>query len=322
MHSVANFSSLNMAFLALTLGLAVLVAGGDLLISGAVKLAARLGMSSLLIGMTVVAFGTSMPELFVSLLASLHGHPQIMLGNIIGSNIANIGLVLALSALIYPLAVNFKRLSRELYLLSGTCVVLLFIAYRGLFPRNLGIIFMSLLIGYTIYACRVESTRQASPAKAKPEQSKLTPSLFYIISLCLGGLICMWLGSEYFIKGAVDLAHFFGLSELVIGLTVAAVGTSLPELAASISAIRRRNSDILVGNILGSNLFNLLMVMGCTGALTPFKLPPDTLSRDLPIMTLFILVLIPIAIAKKHTITRLHGLLLLAAYAAYIHLLT
>ncbi|NOX25477.1 MAG: calcium/sodium antiporter [Deltaproteobacteria bacterium] len=309
-----------MAFLALTLGLAVLVAGGDLLISGAVKLAARLGMSSLLIGMTVVAFGTSMPELFVSLLASLHGHPQIMLGNIVGSNIANIGLVLALSAIIYPLSMNFKRLSRELYLLSGIYVVLLFVAYRGLFPKDLGIIFMGLLVGYTIYACWVESTRQ--PGSVKPEKSKLTPSLFYIIILCLGGLICMWLGSEYFIKGAVDLARFFGLSELVIGLTVAAVGTSLPELASSISAIRRRNSDILVGNILGSNLFNLLMVMGCTGAITPFKLPPETLSRDLPIMTAFTLILIPIAIAKKHTITRLHGLLLLAAYAGYIHLLT
>lgn len=319
MHTAANFSSLNLAFLALTGGLAILVAGGDLLISGAVKLAARLGMSSMLIGLTVVAFGTSMPELFVSLLASLHGHPQIMLGNIVGSNIANIGLVLALSALIYPLAVNFKRLARELYLLSGIYATLFFVAYWGFFPQFLGIIFIGLLIAYTIYACWLESTRRSGPAKTDKTVSQ---PLFYIFVLCLGGLICMWFGSEYFIKGAVDLARFFGVSELVIGLTVAAVGTSLPELASSISAIRRRNSDILVGNILGSNLFNLLMVMGCTGAITPFNLPSAVISRDLPIMTAFTLILIPIARARKQKISRLHGLLLLAAYAAYIYLLT
>jgi cation:H+ antiporter len=320
MDSVANFSSLSLSILALAGGLAVLVAGGDLLISGAVKLAARLGMSSLLIGLTVVAFGTSMPELFVSLSAALHGHPHIMLGNIVGSNIANIGLVLAVSALIYPLIINFKRLSRELYLLTGIYFVLFVAAYYGVFPRLLGIIFVCLLAGYTVYACRSESSRH--PDASEPDNSVPAASLFYITSLCLGGFICMWFGSKYFIKGAVDVARFLGLSELVIGLTVAAVGTSLPELASSISAIRRRNSDMLVGNILGSNLFNLLMVMGCTGAIVPFRMPATLLHRDLPVMAAFTLILIPISIMKKQTITRWHGFLMLMAYAGYIYLLS
>ena len=320
MHSVANFSSLGVAFLALAGGLAVLIAGGDLLISGAVKLAARLGMSSLLIGLTVVAFGTSMPELFVSLTAALDGHPHIMLGNIIGSNIANIGLVLAISALIYPLVINFKRLSRVLYLLAGACAALLVSAYFGVFPRFLGIIFVFLLIGYTIFAYRAESAKNPDVPKARNGASK--SSIFYIVSLCIIGLICMWFGSKYFINGAVDIARFFGLSEFVIGLTVAAVGTSLPELASSISAIRRHNGDMLVGNIMGSNLFNLLMVMGCTGIIKPFNMPATALYRDLPIMTVFTLVILPISMLKPHTITRLHGLLLLTAYAAYIVLLS
>lgn len=319
MQPLANFSSLNMAFIALAGGLTVLVVGGDLLISGAVKMAARLGMSSLLIGLTVVAFGTSMPELFVSVTAALHGHPNIMLGNIVGSNIANIGLVLAVSALIYPLIINFKRLAGEFYLLSVIYAVLLVTAYWGMFPRILGIIFICLLIGYTVYACRAETSRHEKPAK--PDKSTSKASIFYIISLCLGGLICMWFGSKYFIKGAVDIARFFGLSELVIGLTVAAVGTSLPELASSISAIRRRNGDMLVGNILGSNIFNLLMVMGCTGTIFPFHLPATALYRDLPIMTAFTLILIPIAKTRKQTLTRLYGGLLLVAYAGYMLLL-
>ena len=298
----------------------MLVAGGDLLISGAVKLAARLGMSSLLIGLTVVAFGTSTPELFVSVNAALRGHPNIMLGNIIGSNIANIGLILAISAILYPLAIQFQRLAKEFYLLIGTSLVLIIAAYFGTFPRFLGFSFIFLLIGYTVLACRVETSRRST--NPKPVKTTGLNPYFYIISLCTGGLVCMWFGSEYFIKGAVDLAHFWGLSELVIGLTMAAIGTSLPELASSISAIRRQEGDMLVGNILGSNLFNLLMVMGYTGALRPFHIPSTTLIRDLPMMTAFSAIIIPLALSKKHKISRWHGLLLLIAYLSYIYWLS
>lgn len=316
-HPTANFSSLGVAILALTGGLAVLVAGGEMLISGAVKLAARLGMSSLLIGLTVVAFGTSMPELFVSVSAALRGHPDIMLGNIIGSNIANIGMVLAISAILYPLTVRFQRLAKEFYLLIIVSLTLIAFAYFGVFPRLLGISFICLLTAYTIFACRAETVRRSTAARSDAA-TRYTPFL-YIISLCTGGLVCMWFGSEYFIKGAVDLARFLGLSELVIGLTMAAIGTSLPELASSLSAIRRREGDILVGNILGSNLFNLLMVMGSTGAILPFHLPSTALSRDLPVMTAFFLIIIPLSLSKRHKIRRWHGALLLAAYLGYIY---
>ena len=320
MHPAANFSSLGLAILAVIGGLAVLVAGGELLISGAVKLAARLGMSSLLIGLTVVAFGTSMPELFVSVNAALRGHSDIMLGNIIGSNIANIGLILAISAIIYPLVVQFQRLSREFYLLIGVSLTLIVVACFGIFPRLLGFSFICLLIAYTVFTCRAKTSLRPSVSKLD-KTAGLTP-YFYIISLCTGGLVCMWFGSEYFIKGAVDLARFFGLPELIIGLTMAAIGTSLPELASSISAIRQREGDIIVGNILGSNLFNLLMVMGCTGILQPFHIPSTALFRDLPVMTVFSIIIVPLSLSKRHKIGRWHGLLLLTSYLGYIYWLS
>ncbi|VAW42514.1 Inner membrane protein YrbG, predicted calcium/sodium:proton antiporter [hydrothermal vent metagenome] len=320
MQHVVNFSSPALAGTALLGGLTVLILGGEMLISGAIKIAARLRMSSFLIGLTVVAFGTSLPELFVSLKAAWRGHPDIMLGNIVGSNIANIGLVLAIAALLYPLTVRFKDLARELYLLLTVSLVLLIAAWFGYFPRPLGILFIALLIIYTIRACRVEGAKHKSQLPAIEEQPPAA-GLTRITLLCGGGLLCMWFGSDYFIKGAVDLARLFGLPEMVIGLTMAAVGTSLPELASSISAIRRREGDIVVGNILGSNLFNLLMVMGCTGIIIPFKLPASALQRDIPIMTAFVLLLLPASLWRQQKLGRAYGALLLILYIGYIFLI-
>lgn len=317
-----NFSSLWIASLALLFGLSTLVAGGESLISGASKLAGRLGMSPLLIGLTVVAFGTSMPELFVSIIATTQGHPDIMLGNVIGSNIANIGLILGLSALLYPLAIIFQRLALEFYLVIGASLIVFASGFFGLFPRLLGVFFSLALIIYTFLSYKNahnEKKNAALSGASAPSTHYKAPYLL-IVSLCLGGLILLWFGSDYFIKGAVDLARFFGLSELVIGLTIAAVGTSLPELASSFSAIRKKEGDILVGNILGSNLFNLLLVLGLTAAVKPFQIPDTALYRDLPIMTGFSAVLIPLALIRKK-IKRRDGALLLAAYLFYIYLL-
>ncbi len=319
MQHVVNFSSSVLAGAALLGGLMVLILGGEMLISGAIKIAARLRMSSFLIGLTVVAFGTSLPELFVSLRAALRGHPDIMLGNIVGSNIANIGLVLAIAALLYPLTVRFRDLARELYLLITVSLILLIAAWYGCFPRLLGIIFIILLITYTIRACRVEGAKH----KSQTAETTNPPAAGFmqITLLCGGGLLCMWFGSDYFIKGAVDLARFFGLPEMVIGLTMAAVGTSLPELASSISAIRRREGDIVVGNILGSNLFNLLMVMGCTGIIVPFKLPASALQRDIPVMTAFVLLILPASLWRRQKLGRAYGALLLILYIGYMFLI-
>ena len=314
----SNFSSIWFALFALAFGLVLLLFGGESLISGATKLAKRLGMSPLLVGLTVVAFGTSVPELFISINASISGHPDIMFGNVVGSNIANIGLVLALSAILHPLPVLLNRLKNEFILLIVASVVLVAATLYGFFPRSLGCIFSVSLFAYTYFSYWAENKQKKALKTGQPdENNEPLPSLVCITFLCLAGLVLMWLGSEYFIDGAVDLARFIGLSELVIGLTLAAVGTSLPELASSLSAIRKKESDILVGNILGSNLFNLLWVLGLTAIIKPFDLPQDTLVRDLPVMVIFSVILVPMALYQGK-INRFHGSILLAAYLGYI----
>lgn len=298
----------------------MLIAGGEFLVAGAAKLARRLGMSALLIGLTVVAFGTSMPEFFVSIKAMFSGHGDIMFGNVVGSNIANIGLVLAVSAILYPLTVQFSRLRQEFVLLIVASLVLAGAVYFGFFPRVLGGGFVLSLIIYTFFSYRAEHRQKKLRDANSGSDSLPQHSLLLIAVLALAGLALMWLGSNYFIDGAVELARFFGLSELVIGLSVAAVGTSLPELASSISAVRKRETDILVGNILGSNIFNILFVMGSTAVLRPFGLPHNALMRDIPVMLGFAVILVPICFFKRE-ISRGHGLALLVAYCGYIYFL-
>lgn len=319
MSTDPNFSSIWISLLAVAGGLSLLVAGGELLVSGAVRLAKRLGMSSLLIGLTVVAFGTSMPEMFVSLTATFQGHADIMIGNVVGSNIANIGLVLAFSALVYPLHVKFHEILIELYLVLVVSFLVLGFAWIGTFYRIFGIVFVAGLISYTIIAYHkaIKNNRENGTTQGNADDY---PYLV-IISMVVGGLLLLAYGSDFFIDGAVDVARFFGVSELVIGLTLAAVGTSLPELASCISAIRRHETGLLVGNVVGSNLFNLMMVMGGTAAIAPFALPQDILVRDLPVMIAFSGVLVPI-FYFKHVLNRVHGFLLLIAYGVYLFVLT
>jgi len=317
----ANFSSIWLALMALIGGLVCLIAGGESLVSGAIKIADRLGMSPLLVGLTVVAFGTSMPELFVSLKASFSNHSDIMVGNVVGSNIANIALVLAFCAVLAPLKIDFSRLKVEFYLLLGSYLVLMAIVAFGSFSRLSGLLFTVSLAAYTVAAYWREVKKANRKSVTKKPPHKKSAALPLTAVLVILGLFLMWLGSDYFIKGAVDIARFFGLPELVIGLSIAAVGTSLPELASSISAIRRRSTDILVGNIIGSNIFNLLLVMGLTGVLKPFSIPAQILHRDLPLMLASTLILLPISLRGK-TIKRWHGLALLTAYATYIFILS
>jgi cation:H+ antiporter len=197
----------------------------------------------------------------------------------------------------------------------------LILVFWGTFPRPVGILFVIILVGYTVLSYRrevKENNRNVGPAPVR--HSVLTRSPV-IALLVLGGLVLMWLGSDYFIMGAVDLARVFGISELVIGLTLAAIGTSLPELAACISAVRRKEGDILVGNIVGSNLFNLLLVMGVTAGIKPFQIPDQALLRDLPVMLGYSIILVPIAIYVKE-IKRWHGAAFLAGYCIYIYSLS
>ncbi|MEN8257271.1 MAG: calcium/sodium antiporter [Thermodesulfobacteriota bacterium] len=310
----ATYSSITISFIAVFGGLSLLVAGGELLVSGAIKLAARLGMKPLLIGLTVVAFGTSMPEFFVSMSACGKGHPNIMLGNVVGSNVANIGLILAISALLRPLYVHYTRLRLELWAVLGVGCIFAAITWFGYFGRLTGLLFIGLLIWYTWFVY----SNPASKAEALEEE---TASYFLIIFLCSAGLVALAKGSDFFIQGAVDVALYFGVSDLIIGLTMAAVGTSLPELASCISAIRRHHTDLLVGNIIGSNLFNLLMVLGGTSLFYPFSIHADLLKRDVPVMIGFSLALL-ISIITRHQVSRIFGFLLLLAYGLYMYILT
>lgn len=282
--------------------------------SGAIHLANRLGMSPLLVGFTVVAFGTSMPEFFVSISATSAGHPSIMIGNVIGSNIANIGLILAISALIMPLAIHYRKLRMELWSAIVASLLLYGCTFLGHVNRFAGLLFVSLLVLYTWYSYQVSKKQDESISCEKPT------AMLRIVLCIVGGLVLLAYGSDFFIDGAVDIALYFGVSELVIGLTMAAVGTSLPELASCLSAIRRQETDILVGNIIGSNLFNILMVMGVTGMLYPFNLEPALLHRDVPLMLFFTAILLPI-LYFRHRISRFTGFFLLCGYGVYMYTL-
>ena len=321
MNLEPNYPSLLLSGIALIGGLVLLTAGGEFLVSGAGMLAKRLGMSSLLIGLTVVAFGTSMPELFVGLIALFQDHPDILTGNVIGSNIANVGLILGICAIITPLPVRFKSVSRELYIVLAATLVVFIVAWHGSFPRFLGFVFVAFLIFFTVQSFHQEARNKTS-TRNKPggDNANELSSLPSIILATIIGLGCLPLGSNFFIKGAVDIALHFGVSELVIGLTLAAVGTSLPELASCLAAIRQHQTKILVGNIIGSNLFNLLMVLGFCGLLVPFPMSSSLLFRDIPIMFSLSAVLLPI-LAVQQGLNRLHGFILLLSYICYLLIL-
>jgi cation:H+ antiporter len=316
-----NYSSISISWVALTSGLVLLTAGGEFLVSGAAKLGKRFGMNSLLIGLTVVAFGTSMPEFFVSFIAVSHGHPDILTGNVVGSNIANVGLILGICAIITPLPVRFRSVASELYIVLTATVILFLSAWYGKFPRLVGLVFFTSLLFYTTQSFRLAARKSKGGGQNEPKtQQGEKYSLPVIIALTVVGLAFLPVGSNFFIKGAVDIARYFGVSELVIGLTLAAVGTSLPELASCLAAIRLRQTNILAGNIIGSNLFNLLMVMGFCGLLIPYPLSANLLTRDIPIMFSFSAVLLPI-LAVQQGLSRVHGVILLAAYLGYLYVL-
>lgn len=310
-----HFPPLFSALAAVITGLLMLVAGGESLVHGATRLAQRLQMPAHLIGLTVVAFGTSVPELFISLTASLQGHPDIMIGNVIGSNIANVGLIMGSCALLAPLRMNLKEVWTELLILIAASVFLILCSGYGFFPRVVGIMFIITLVGYTYLT--YANHNHGVPADKKKQQS--TSSRYAHLSIFLfiiAGLVLLAFGATVFIQGAVSVARFFGISELVIGLTLAAVGTSLPELAASIAALRQRETALLIGNIIGSNMFNLLMVLGLTGLIKPFAIEQELLQRDLPVMFAFTVIIIPILLRDGKT-KRWHGVLLLCAYIGY-----
>jgi cation:H+ antiporter len=305
------------------LGLALLVGGAELLVRGASRLAAAAGISPLVVGLTVVAYGTSSPELAVSVQAALQGQPDLTVGNVVGSNIFNVLFILGVSALIGPLVVAQQIVRKEVPLMAGVSGFLWLFAADGLVARwEAGLLFAGGLL-YTAILVRQsrKETREVREEYAQEFGRPASPGAAAIllqIGAVLGGLGLLVLGSRWLVEGAVAIARAAGLSELVIGLTIVAAGTSLPEVATSILAAIRGERDISVGNVVGSNLFNILGVLGLAGLASPagIPVPPAALAFDIPVMTAVAVACLPIFFSGN-VIARWEGGLFLFYYAAY-----
>ncbi|MBK3804754.1 calcium/sodium antiporter [Stutzerimonas stutzeri] len=313
-----------MTFVYLIAGLVLLVAGAEVLVRGAAKLAAQFGISPLVIGLTVVAFGTSAPETAVSVQAALNGSGDIAIGNVVGSNIANVLLILGVTALVAPLVVSRQLIRLDVPIMIGASLVTFGLAWDGELSRIDGALLFAAVVAYTLFL--IISSRREKAAEADDEFAKefglhepAKPHAGLInAGLVIAGLVLLVVGSNFLVEGAVALARALGLSELVIGLTVIAVGTSLPELATSIMAAFRGERDIAVGNIVGSNIFNLLAVLGLASLVSPLPIgvSSSALAFDFPVMIAVAVACLPIFFAG-YCIKRWEGALFVAYYVAY-----
>lgn len=303
------------------LGIGLLTAGGEALIRGSLAAAKRIGISPLLSGLVIVGFGTSTPELAVSVDAALNQRPDIAVGNVVGSNIANILLILGICAAISPLAVQPMALRRDAVVMIGATLLFLALAASGTIGRLEAALFLAGLVAYLTWAYRSEAVH-GSPAaavhEAESEELSALPQSALMSGLAIvGGLALLVGGSRVLIHGAVGLATDLGVSETVIGLTLVAVGTSLPELTVSVVAALRRHAEVAVGNILGSNIFNLLCILGVAGLLQPLALDSRILHFDQWAM-LASAVLLVIFLYTGRRLSRGEGIVLLLGYGAYL----
>ena len=303
------------------LGLVVLVVGADVMVRGASRLAVSFGVSPLVVGLTVVAFGTSAPEMAVSVGSALAGSPDLAIGNVVGSNIANVLLILGISALITPLLVDEQIIRQEIPIMIGASALLVVMALDGNIGLLESIVLFALVITYTVFL--VIQSRRASKAVQDEFETGIPTSTWdshwaVQIGLIAAGLAMLVVGADWLVDAAVAFARAFGVSDLVIGLTVVAVGTSMPEIATSIVAAMRGQRDIAVGNVVGSNVFNILAVLGAAGIASGVGLPVSEAARnfDLWVMLAVAFACLPIMITGRE-IARWEGVVFLAYYAAY-----
>lgn len=312
-----------MSVIWLLLGGALLYVGGELLVGHSIRLARSLGLSPMVIGLTVVSLGTSAPELAASLAAVYGGSPDIALGNVVGSNIANIGLIMGSAALIRPLSTTGRFIRREVPYLFGMSLLLCGFVYEGSVGQVEGFLLLAFLAVFLIYLLRFGEPESAEIetefADEYEEQGEPAPTWKGVLGAAAGiGLLV--LGAEAFVEGAVGMARHFGISERIIGLTVVAFGTSLPELASSVVAAMRRQADIVVGNVIGSNIFNIVTVLGTTALLKPFTVDHEGLIVDLGVM-MGMVALAWLFLATRLEVNRPEGGVLLVAYLAYVGVL-
>jgi len=312
------------ALLAILAGFALLIWGADRFVAGAAAIAGNLGVSVLIIGLTIVGLGTSAPEILVSSIAAWEGNPGLAIGNALGSNIANIGLILGLTALIAPIRIQSHMLKKELPILLAITLIALALMWDGVLGRLDGV---ALLAGLVLVIFWL--VRQGLESRRDPLLSELDAEvparidMGHAVMWFLIGLMVLLVSSRMLVWGAVSIAHALGISDVVIGLTIVALGTSLPELAASIMSIVKGEHDLAIGNVVGSNMFNLLAVLGMPGIIRPGKFPAEILSRDYPVMIGLTLLMFIMAYGLRGAghINRYEGAILLIVYLGYMALL-
>lgn len=307
------------------LGLVGLYFGGEWLVTGSSRLARSFGIPALVVGLTVVAFGTSTPEMLVSLQAALQGSSDISIGNVVGSNIANIGLILGLAALLHPVTVRVEMLRREIPIMIAVSVLGFILLLDGEINRLDGVILLAAFGGFLWVTLREAQRERKSDKVFAAEEAELEAEeepvilperrLFELGRLILG-LVVLMVGARLTVDGAVALAREVGISELVIGITLVAVGTSLPELATSVIAALKKQSDIAIGNVVGSNIFNIVFILGVTSVITPIPVADNIRQFDGLVMIAFAVIVFPLAM--RLTLERREAIIFLASYAAFI----
>ncbi len=297
-------------------GLAVLSLGAEWLLRGSRDLALRMGVSPIVVGLTVVAFGTSAPELVVSIIAAIQDSPDVAVANVVGSNIANVGLIIGLTAIILPLPSDRSFLKMDMPLLAAAMALLFFISMDGVLSRLDGAILLAGLFGFIAITYMTSHKREKE--EDKEEEDKPSGGWGGSTFRTAAGLICLSAGARAMVWGAVGIADKAGISQVVIGATIVAVGTSLPELATSLIAVIRKQPDIGLGNVIGSNVFNICSILGIAPIIKPLPIHSSILYAQYPIMIAFAALLAIMLAKKRNQITRLEGGILFAAYVAFM----
>ncbi|TAL50763.1 calcium/sodium antiporter [Patescibacteria group bacterium] len=301
-------------------GFYVLIKGADYLVNGSSSLARRLGVPALVVGLTVVAFGTSSPELFVNIIAAINGSTDIAIGNVLGSNLANILVILGVTTLIAPLKLKSSTIWKEIPF-SLLAAILVLVLGADMFlegsPQNLlgridGIVLIAFFLIFLVYTFGIRESGEQP--RTKIEQMSLWKSILFI----LGGLVALILGGQFVVTGATAIALFFGISENLIGLTIVAVGTSLPELVSSIVAARKGHQDIAIGNVVGSNIFNIFFVLGMTSIITPLPFNAPNIVDAFAVVTATLLMFFLLFVGKRQTLHRMEGSIFLLMYVGFI----
>lgn len=316
-----NENMLNISLL--IFGLVVLIGGGDILVRGASNIALRFKISPLVIGLTIVAFGTSSPELFISIQSALKGSPDMTMGNVIGSNICNLALVLGLTAIFSPININSSSIRIDWPMAMGSSFLLYILVLENYLERREGILFVFILIGYIFYLIKksrevnknaaIEPNAEDTPEEARLKNKHLTRDILFIFIGCL----CLYFGSEWFVGSAKDIFLKMGVSERVIGILVLAIGTSLPELVTAIVAALKKNTDLAIGNLMGSNIFNVLSILGITSIIQDIHVSAAIMG-DMFWMLGVTLILLPLMVFKRR-LGRLQGSILLSIYFYYTY---